>query len=149
MGCGKSDGSSGGGKGGCEICVLTLHGHVFKIGSGPSGLNYLKKAYSGTLFSLIQNAITQFSHPPSFFVNDESVSENVFIKVVQSRRSSTHFEKCDNAMRQHSFRIHHLFFLSEESKKVVQLTRPCTLFFKTWPCIVQAQFSHPASVFYG
>lgn len=50
-----------------------------------------------------------------FFMSEKSVSEYVFLKVVQSGRPRTLFWKYGRALREHSFRIHHRFFMSEES----------------------------------
>ena len=76
MASGDSDGLSGGGKGGCEICVLTLHG----------------KTYSDTFSSLITKVVdakTVLSHRMVTFskIGDGNVWTDLLFKTCTLRHS--------------------------------------------------------------
>ena len=102
-------------------------------------------------------------------MNEESVLEYMFFKVVQSRRSRTRILKmrrCNarttvphpnfqNGTRHHIFRIHHHVFMDEESVpeymvlKVVHSRRSCTLILKMGRCNAITHLSHPPPPFYN
>ena len=75
MGSEEFDGSSGGGKGGCEICVLTLHG----------------KTYSDTFSSLITKVVdakTVLSRMVTFSkIGDGNVWTDLLFKTYTLRHS--------------------------------------------------------------